>query len=121
MSLLLLFKTTAVVPTVPPAYNPEGYMISTNAFTATAVSAAIAVDGRTWKRGLLNPVICVLENIDAAITVYVGGVDVDKTGSKKGLSLPPTSQLSLEITYDDIVYIIAASGTPTVTVFLARL
>ena len=121
MSLLLLLKTQTLVPTVAPPFNSGGFMITTTAYIANAVTAGIAVDGSATKRGPNQPILCVLENTDASVTVYVGGATVDKTGVNKGLSLAPGAQLALEIIYTDIVYIIAATGTPVITVFLARL
>lgn len=58
-----------------------------------------------------------VKNNDAAITVYLGGSDVDTTD---GFPLPAGSTLVIDLGRGDDVWAVAASGTPTVSVLLTR-
>jgi len=55
---------------------------------------------------------------DASADIYLGGSAV--TGASNGFRLATTDVLSITLLQGDVLYAVAASGTPTVAVLVTR-
>jgi hypothetical protein len=94
-------------------------VITLNASTATALNTDAnitnSVTGEvypTWGAGTIS-----IQNIDSAITIYIGGAGV--TSTSYGVQLPFGSSVTLDsLSQNEVVYAIAASGTPKVAVLM---
>ena len=94
--------------------------------TLTAAAATpLLVQGSTGTKfqniqgNVTDPLPLIIKNEDAAITVWIGGSDVDPT---HGQSLPAGASIPMALygTNIDVPYAYPASGTPIVSVLVGR-
>lgn len=102
-------------------------MIRSSAIALNAATPTLLVDARNVSTG--NPKTVVIQNNDASITIYIGGetrlgAGNDLVGgnaytlsSANGVKLVAGASITLTLGPRDSVYGIAASGTPSATVF----
>jgi hypothetical protein len=62
-----------------------------------------------------TPYRVAIKNVDGAITVYLGGADVANTGAN-GYELLFGTTISLDLYTGDVLYAVAASGTPNIRI-----
>jgi len=94
-------------------------VVTLNASTATALNADANITNPvtgevypTWGAGTIS-----IQNIDSAITVYIGAAGV--TSTSYGVQLPFGASVTLDsLGQNEVVYAIAASGTPKVATFM---
>lgn len=67
-----------------------------------------------------DPIPVVVQNQDAAITIYVGGPTVTNTGATTGIKVLAGQSIALRVMNGDSVYAIPASGTPNVVTLTGR-
>lgn len=61
------------------------------------------------------PLKVAVQNVDASIAVYLGGSNVTSAGAN-GYLLAAGEQISFDLYVGDVLYAVAASGTPSVRV-----
>lgn len=88
--------------------------------TLTALSTARAIIFTPTTGTLQDPTPLLIQNADAAINIFIGGPTVTNTGATTGLLLAPGQVIPLSLINGDILYAIAASGTPDVAVIAGR-
>lgn len=90
-------------------------VVALNASTATALNTDSNITNSvtrevypTWAFGTLS-----IQNVDSSITVYIGGSNV--TSTSYGVQLVAGASVTLDsLSQNEVVYAIAASGTPKV-------
>lgn len=92
------------------------------AFTSTAVAtnsstATLVVQATNGQGGA--PANLLIYNKDASITVYLGAADVDNAGVR-GVPIPAGGTYSGNLYSNEKMYLMSASGTPSVIVQLNR-
>jgi hypothetical protein len=94
-------------------------VVTLNASTATALNTDAAITNSvtgevnpTWSSSALS-----IQNIDSAITIYIGAAGV--TSTSYGVQLPFGASVTLDsLGQNEVVYAIAASGTPKVATLM---
>ena len=88
-------------------------VIALNANTATSVSIPQANQAPYESKVSYS-----IQNLDTGIAIYLGSSSV--TSASYGFYLLPGQVYSVDLLPSDILYAIAASGTPSVAVFAAE-
>ena len=99
-------------------------LLSRHIVTSHTTAAPVLVQGTTGTKfpiivgSLQDPLPIILQNLDAAINIFIGGPDVS---SSNGYALAPGASLPMQLFGEsEIPYIVAASGTPTLAVLCGR-
>lgn len=89
-------------------------MLTTNTETLSTTPEQV-IDASS--ASLNDRTTAVIRNNDAAITIYLGGSDVD---AADGFPLLAAETLVIDLGPDDDLWAVAASGTPTLSILLTR-
>ena len=81
--------------------------ITTNSSTATLLAKVNSGAGK------INVTI---GNNDSSNAIYIGASNVSTSGATQGLKLAASTNINLQVDGGDSIYVISASGTPSVTI-----
>lgn len=88
--------------------------------TLSALSTTRAAVFTPTTGSLQDPTPILIQNPDAAINIFLGGPTVTNTGAATGILISPGQIITMSLTNGDILYAIAASGTPNIVVMAGR-
>lgn len=85
--------------------------VQANSYTVTTTAQKVA-NSATGE--VKRPLSFSLQNIDTAVTIYIGGVDVN--GTTLGWDLGPGKTLDIDLSFANDLYAVTASGTAVLKV-----